>query len=349
MLFSKLVELLKKGDCDIKDYNLFGDPEINQAESLEKAGTNQISFLEHDSYLLNSISNTQASSILIPDIEEIKLILNGRSISWAAAKYPKLAFAEVLEILNPKIQLIYGIHKNSTIEKDVKLAENVNIGANVYVGRFSSIGSNCIIHPGAIIYNNVHIGCNTEVHANAVIHPNSSIGENCIIHSNVVIGSEGFGFIPTKSGWRKMPQIGKVLIGNNVEIGSCSTIDRPAVGETSIGDGTKLDNLVQIGHGVKIGKNCAMAAQVGIAGGAVIEDGVILAGQVGVANRVKVGKGVIASSKCGVVADIEPGQVISGFPAIPNRLWLRCSANFKKLPELAKSIRDISRSNRNNF
>ena len=139
-----------------------------------------------------------------------------------------------------------------------------------------------------------------------------------------------------------MPQIGKVIIESNVEIGSCSTIDRPSVGETRIKEGTKIDNLIQIGHGVEVGKNCAFAAQVGVAGGAIIGDGVILAGQVGVGNRVKVGANVIASSKCGIHTDIEPGEVISGFPAIPNKLWLRCSANFKKLPELAKAIKKIS-------
>ena len=138
-------------------------------------------------------------------------------------------------------------------------------------------------------------------------------------------------------------QTGKVIINEDVEVGCGSTIDSPAVGETKIGAGTKIDNLVQIGHGVKTGKGCAMASQVGIAGGAQLGDGVILAGQVGVGNRVKVGDKVIASSKCGIHTDINPNEVISGFPAMPNRLWLRCSANFKKLPEIVKAIKEMSR------
>ena len=347
MLFSQLIELLQKGESGLVDFNLAGNPEIKQGASLDKATSNQISFLEQGSYLLNVVCNSRASSILIPDIKEIKDLLNTKCISWAAARNPKIAFAEVLEILNPRRTLLPLIHPTSVIEKNVSIGKDVHVSANVYIGNCSSIGSNCIIHPGVVIYENVQIGNNTELHANCVLHPQSVIGSNCIIHSNVVIGSEGFGFIPTNGGWRKMPQTGKVVLENNVEVGACTTIDRPAVGETFIGAGTKLDNLVQIGHGVRIGKNCAMASQVGIAGGAIIEDGVILAGQVGVGNRVRIGKGVIASSKCGVHADIQPGQVISGFPAIPNKLWLRCSANFKKLPELAKSIREISRSNRN--
>ena len=142
-----------------------------------------------------------------------------------------------------------------------------------------------------------------------------------------------------------MPQVGVVILKNKVEIGSGSTVDRPAVGETIIGEDTKIDNQVQIGHGVTIGKGCAMAAQVGIAGGAEIGNGVILAGQVGVSNKIKIGDRVIASSKTGIVSNIESGKVVSGFPAIPNKLWLRCSANFKKLPEIAKAIRQLDRRN----
>ena len=131
------------------------------------------------------------------------------------------------------------------------------------------------------------------------------------------------------------------MINNNVEIGTNCCVDRPSVGDTIIGDGTKIDNLVQIGHGVIIGKNCAFAAQVGIAGGATIGDGVILAGQVGVNNRVKVGNNVIASSKCGIHSDVQDGEIISGFPAIPNKLWLKSSSIFKKLPEIAKKLRQL--------
>ena len=140
-----------------------------------------------------------------------------------------------------------------------------------------------------------------------------------------------------------MPQKGSVIIKSSVEIGTNCCIDRPSVGNTFIDEGTKMDNLVQIGHGVKIGKNCAFAAQVGIAGGAVIGNGVILAGQVGVNNRVKVGNNVIASSKCGIHCDIEDGEIVSGFPAMKNESWLRSSSVFKKLPELAKKLRQLDK------
>ena len=191
----------------------------------------------------------------------------------------------------------------------------------------------------------MRIGAQNTIHANSVIHSGSKIGDECVINANAVIGGEGFGFVPTSNGWKKMPQVGVVILKNKVEIGSGSTVDRPAVGETIIGEDTKIDNQVQIGHGVTTGKGCAIAAQVGIAGGAQIGNGVILAGQVGVSNKVKVGDKVIASSKTGIVTNIESGKVVSGFPAIPNKLWLRCSANFKKLPDIAKAIRQLDRRN----
>ena len=189
------------------------------------------------------------------------------------------------------------------------------------------------------------IGARNLIHSNSVIHSGSTLGDECVINANAVMGGEGFGFVPTSSGWKKMPQVGIVILKNKVEVGSGSTIDRPSVGETIIGEDTKIDNLVQIGHGVTTGKGCAIAAQVGIAGGAQIGNAVILAGQVGVSNKIKVGDGVIASSKTGIVTNIEAGTVVSGFPAIPNKLWLRCSANFKKLPEIAKAIRQLDRRN----
>jgi len=156
-----------------------------------------------------------------------------------------------------------------------------------------------------------------------------------------VIGSEGFGFVTTAAGLRKMPQTGHVVLEDRVEVGCGTCIDRPAMGETRIGSGTKLDNLVQIGHGVRTGRHCAVAAQVGLAGGASLGERVMLAGQVGVANRAHLGDGVVAYSKAGIHNDVAPGEVVSGIPAIPARLHLRCVAAFKALPEMARSLRRL--------
>ncbi len=344
MLFSELINNLKLGLSELQEYNIASDPEINSAASLDLAHKKQITFLEEGNKFGFKLNQIKADAILLPDNKDLISVVQKRNLAWAVFKYPRLAFAESLDFLYPKVKYKEGVHPTAVIGLDVEIQSNVYIGANVSIGNNIKIGRNSIIHPGVVIYDNVIIGEASELHANCVIHPKSIIGDQCIIHSNSVIGSEGFGFVPTKNGWRKMPQTGIVILEKEVEIGSGTTVDRPAVGKTIIGEGTKIDNLVQIGHGVKTGKNCAMASQVGIAGGAQIGDNVILAGQVGVANRVKVGSNVVASSKCGIHTDIDPGQVISGFPAIPNRLWLRCSSTFKQLPEIAKSLKELKRN-----
>jgi len=348
MQFNEIVEKLKQGQSGVIDFKIKKNPVILTAASLDKATENDISFLDKNSQLKlkNLIKTSKASALLLPaDDDLISEIAKKISVDWILVKEPKIAFAETLGFLYPSEIEKEGIHKSAVIGENVKIASGVSIGANVYIGDNTEIGAGTIVHAGVVIYKNVTIGAQNLIHANSVIHSGSTLGDECVINANAVIGGEGFGFVPTSNGWKKMPQVGIVILKNKVEIGSGSTIDRPSVGETIIGEDTKIDNLVQIGHGVITGKGCAMAAQVGIAGGAKIGDAVILAGQVGVSNKVIIGDRVIASSKTGIVSNVEAGKVISGFPAIPNKLWLRCSANFKKLPELAKAIRKLDRRN----
>ncbi len=348
MQFTELVENLKRGQSGVVDFKIEKNPVILSAASLDKANENEISFLDKNSplNLKNLLKTSQASALLLPANDAFIIeIVNQLSFDWILLKEPKIAFAETLDFLYPSEREREGIHKSAVIGENVKIGPGVSIGANVYIGDDTEIGAETIIHAGVVVYKKVKIGAKNLIHANSVIHSGSSLGDECVINSNAVIGGEGFGFVPTSNGWKKMPQVGIVILKSKVEVGSGSTIDRPSVGETIIGEDTKIDNLVQIGHGVTTGRGCAMAAQVGIAGGAEIGDGVILAGQVGVSNKVRVGDRVIASSKTGIVSNIEAGKVISGFPAIPNKLWLRCSANFKKLPEIAKAIRQLDRKN----
>ena len=230
------------------------------------------------------------------------------------------------------------------VDASATIGSGVHIGPHVVVGEACSIADGCTLHAGAVLYEDVQLAKGCEIHSGAVLHPGSRLAAQCVVHSNAVVGSEGFGFGPTAQGWRKMPQTGLVVLEEAVEVGCGTTIDRPSVGETRIGAGTKIDNLVQIGHGVITGKGCALASQVGIAGGAKLGHGVILAGQVGVANRAVIGDGAIASSKSGIHGEVAAGEVVSGYPAIPNRLWLRCSAAFNKLPEMAKTLRKLQAS-----
>ena len=348
MRFNEIIEKLKQGQSGVVDFKIINNPIILTAASLEKAKETDISFLDNNSKtnLKNKITTSKASALLLPASDDYIIeIINKITVDWIKIKYPKIAFAEILEFLYPSEIQKEGIHKSAVIGKNVKISSNVSIGANSYIGDNTEIGAGTIIHAGVVIYSNVNIGSKNVIHANSVIHSGSKLGDECVINANAVIGGEGFGFVPTSNGWKKMPQVGIVILKNKVEIGSGSTVDRPAIGETIIGEDTKIDNLVQIGHGVITGKGCAMAAQVGIAGGAQIGDAVVLAGQVGISNKVKVGDRVIASSKSGIISNIEEGKVVSGFPAIPHKLWLRCSANFKKLPEIAKAIRELDRRN----
>jgi len=343
MLLSKIVELIKNGQSNFINAKIYCDINIENASAIDVAKNNEISFLEDNNILKGSISDTKASVIIVSDNFELTKISSDKKISFLIVKNPRIAFAEVLDSLYKKHIYEAGIDSSATIHKESIIGDNCFIGAKVYIGKNTKIGKNNQIYPGVVILDNIQIGSNNVIHPNCVIYENTIIKNNCVINSNTVIGSEGFGFIPDKGKWIKMPQKGGVILNDFVEIGTNSCIDRPSVGHTIIGEGTKIDNLVQIGHGVKIGKNCAFAAQVGIAGGAIIGDGVILAGQVGVNNRVKVGNNVIASSKCGIHCDIESGQIISGFPAMPNKSWLRSSTIFKKLPDLAKKLRKIDR------
>ena len=345
MRFSELIAVLEQGEAGVLKVSNGQNPELRGAASLETAQQDQLSFLEKGNALVGNLETSAVGAVLIPDQDELKALAEQRKLAWATCRDPRLAFAEALEHLHPRPAQFAGIHPSAVIAERVQLGAGVSVAANVTIGDDTRIGARTVLHPGVVIYGDVEIGEGCELHANCVLHPGCRVGNGCVIHSNAVVGSEGFGFVPTAAGWRKMPQTGLVVLEDHVEIGCGSTIDRPSVGETRLGAGTKVDNLVQIGHGVETGRGCALASQVGIAGGARLGDGVILAGQVGVANRAVIGDRAIASSKSGIHGEVAAGEVVSGYPAIPNRLWLRCSAAFSKLPEMTKQLRQIQRQN----
>jgi UDP-3-O-[3-hydroxymyristoyl] glucosamine N-acyltransferase len=321
--------------------HLADDPDLTGAEALDRAGAGQLSFLEAGNALAAALAASGAAAVLIPADVELQDQATERGIAWVALQDPRLAFAEALATLHPPLRRLPGIHPSAVVDASARIGEGVHIGAHVVVGEACLVGDGCVLHPGAVLYEDVQLGDGCEVHAHAVLHPGSRLGRACVVHSGAVVGSEGFGFVPTATGWRKMPQTGQVVLEDGVEVGCGSTVDRPSVGETRIGAGTKIDNLVHIGHGVVTGRGCALAAQVGIAGGARLGDGVILAGQVGVANKAVIGDRAIASSKSGIHGEVGAGEVVSGYPAIPNRLWLRCSAVYNKLPEMARALRQL--------
>jgi UDP-3-O-[3-hydroxymyristoyl] glucosamine N-acyltransferase len=314
-----------------------GDIDITGVAGIEEAGPGHLTFFTNPRYA-PELRRTRASAVILGESAE------AAPCAMLRAQQPYVAFAKAVELFADSWRPAPGVHERAVLGSDVRLGEGVSIG------------------PYAVIGDGVHIGARTVVSAHVSVGRHSRIGEDCILHTRVsireritvgnrvvvqdgaVIGSDGFGFARRPDGsHHKIPQIGGVVIEDDVEIGANTTIDRPAVGETRIGAGSKIDNLVQIAHGVTLGRNVVLAAQVGIAGSSTLEDSVTLAGQVGVAGHITLGKGVIATAQTGIPNSVDAGAFISGYPAIPNRDWLKSSAVFRKLPELRKLVADLQR------
>jgi UDP-3-O-[3-hydroxymyristoyl] glucosamine N-acyltransferase len=319
------------------------NPILTGLAPIEAATEGTVSYIEGDKFA-KFVSSTTASALILPMSEAIQSQATERGIAWIAAKEPKLLLAQVVKIFYQPFRPTAGIHPSAIVETGVELGADVSIGAHVVIQAGVKIGNGVTIHPNVVIYPDVQIGDRTTLHANCTIHERTQIGADCVIHSGAAIGSEGFGFVPTATGWFKMEQAGYTVLEDGVEIGCNSNVDRPAMGETRIGRDTKLDNLVHIGHGCKIGSNCALAAQVGLAGGVKVGNGVLLAGQVGVANQVTIGDRAIASSKTGIHSNVEPGEIVSGYPAVSHKLWLKTAAIVNRLPEMYQFFKKSQRS-----
>ncbi|AFZ55456.1 UDP-3-O-(3-hydroxymyristoyl)glucosamine N-acyltransferase [Cyanobacterium aponinum] len=318
------------------------NPELTNIAPIDQADVNSLSYIEGDKFA-NMIAITKASALILPLDSALQTQATEKGIAWLASPYPRLTFAQAIDIFYKPYKPSAQIHSTAVIADDVQLGENVSIGAHVVIEKGCKIGDDVCIFPNVVVYPDVTIGDRTLLHANCTIEERTHIGKDCVIHSGAVIGGEGFGFVPTQEGWYKMQQSGYVILEDGVEIGCNSTIDRPAVGVTKIGKNTKLDNLVHIGHNGDIGENCAFAAQVGLAGGVKIGNRVILAGQVGVANQVQIEDNAIASAQTGIHHNVKAGETVSGSPAVSNKLYLKVSAIYKKLPEIYKNVKELQK------
>lgn len=317
---------------------------IRGVAKIEDAPVGTLSYIEGTRYI-HYIATTEASALVIPQDPMIQEAVTARSIAWIATAHPRWVFAQMIgEFYQPAIPKS-GIHSTAAIALTVELGKDVNIGPHVVIHDRVKIGNGVNIQANVVIYPQVIIGDRTLLHANCTLHERTQIGPDCVIHSGAIIGAEGFGFVPTPQGLFKMPQSGHVVLEASVEVGCNSTIDRPALGETRIGRNTKIDNLVHIGHGSQIGENCAIAAQVGLAGAVTLGKGVFLGGQVGIADHVILGDGAIATARAGIIGNIPPKTMVSGFPALPHRLWLQTSALIKRLPHLYQSVKNQSVKN----
>jgi UDP-3-O-[3-hydroxymyristoyl] glucosamine N-acyltransferase len=306
--------------------------EITRVADISTAISGDISFLEK----IENFTATKASCVIVGENIELNCTV-------IQVKNPKLAFAKIAEILHPK-KFKVGIGKHSVIH------ETTEISSGVFVGNFASIGENCFIGEGSQILDgvnigdNVSIGKNSVIHSNCVIYDNVSIGDNCIIHAGTIIGADGFGYVRGENSYTQFPQIGTVFIENNVEIGANSCVDRGALGETRIGEGTKIDNLVQIAHNVNIGKRVIIAAQTGISGSTIIEDDAVIGGQVGIGDHARILSGAIIGSQAGILPNkIVRAGVWWGTPVQPLAEYKRQNAMVKGLGRLREEIKELKK------
>jgi len=318
------------------------DLEITGVAAIDEAISGTLSYVEGAKFsaLLNS---TGASAVILPPDEKLQNQAGEKGLAWLSTTQPRLVFAKAIALFYQPYRPTPEIHPSAVIHPSAKIGDDVYIGAHVVISHDVEIGNHAIIHPNVVIYPEVKIGDRITLHANCTIHERTQIGADCVIHSCAVIGAEGFGFVPIRTGWLKMEQSGYTVLEDGVEVGCNTAIDRPAVGETRIGKNTKIDNLVQIGHGSQIGSGCAIAGQTGMAGGVKIGNRVILAGQVGIANQAKIGDGAMASAQTGILKDVAPGEIVSGSPAIPHKLYLRASAIYSRLPEIYQNLKKLQK------
>jgi UDP-3-O-[3-hydroxymyristoyl] glucosamine N-acyltransferase len=343
MKFSEIVKKLETGaECNSLMSNKDCNPEITGVAAVDEATPNSISYIEGGKFAAQ-VGKTFASALILPMQETLQAQATERGIAWIATPEPRLVFAKAIALFYKPFHPAPEIHPSAVIHPSAEVGKDVYIGEHVVIQPGVKIGDEVCIHPNVVIYPEVQIGDRTVLHANCTIHERSRIGADCVIHSGAVIGAEGFGFVPTPQGWYKMQQSGCTVLEDGVEVGCNTTIDRPAVGETRIARNTKMDNLVQIGHGCQVGENCAFAAQVGMAGGVKVGNRVILAGQVGIANQAKIGDGAIATAKSGIHNDVQPGTIVSGIPSMPHKIYLKASVLYKRLPEIYQTLKQLQR------
>jgi len=319
--------------------DVHGDAEVvlTGVNGLEEAGPGDLVFVRDLRYA-PLLEQSRASAVLIaaaPDGLRIPAIL---------VPSPDLAFAQVLQ----HIETHQIIHPDD-IDPAAHFHYDSVIGAGVCAGPGAVVEAGAVIGPGVVLYAGVYVGRGARIGADSVLYPNvvvreaCTLGERCIVHAGAVIGSDGFGFAPLGGRWAKIPQVGTVVIGDDVEIGSCTCIDRATFGQTVIGTGTKIDNLVMVGHNVRIGEHCVVAGTVGIAGSARIGNNVRVGASAGIVGHIEIGDNATVAARAGVLTSVEPGRTVSGFPAIDHSEHRRVMVGQRRVPELLRRVKQLER------
>lgn len=330
----QLSELAARLDCRLEGD---GTIDVARVSSLEAASAGDLTFFANSRYL-HALRTTRASAVILGDDAE------AAPCAMLRTRNPYLAFAKAVAVFADPWRPAAGIHPRAFVSEAAAVDPEASVGPFAVVEEGARVGARTILHAHVTVGRGASIGDDCVIHAGVSIRERVRLGDRVVVQDGAVIGSDGFGFAHEADGTHvKIPQVGGVVIEDDVEIGANTTIDRPALGETRIAAGAKIDNLVQIAHGVTVGRNALLAAQVGIAGSTSVEESVTLAGQVGVAGHLTIGKGTVATAQTGIPNSVDPGAFISGYPAIPNREWLKASAVFRKLPELRRTLADLQK------
>ncbi len=316
-----------------------GDPGLvlDGVAPLDEAGGSDLSFLANPKYA-KMLHDTNAGAVVVSPDNAIE----GKA--HLVSDEPYMVFAKAVSLFHPPSHPGGGVHASAWVAQSARLGENVTVMNGATVCENASVGDNSVIYPGAYIGHGASIGADTVIYPNATIRERCIIGDRVIIQPGAVIGSDGFGFAMDAGGHQKFQQVGIVVVEDDVEIGANTTIDRAALGRTLIGRGTKIDNLVQIGHNVVIGAHSVIVSQVGISGSTVVGRQVVLAGQVGVAGHLKIGDGSMIGAKSGIMSDIPPGSRMSGHPIQDHRKYLRMLSAMRKLPSFQKEFEDMKKT-----
>jgi UDP-3-O-[3-hydroxymyristoyl] glucosamine N-acyltransferase len=334
----KLAEVARKLGCRLEGP---ADAEIRGVAGIESAGPGQITFLANRRYF-PLLKTTRASAVLVDERIALEREAGAAPIAALRTSNPYLAFARAIELFYTAPRYAPGIHPTAILAKTAQVGKGAHIGPYCFIDENAEIGENAVLHSFVTIYQGAKIGNNFFAHAHAVVREFCQLGDRVILQNGAIIGGDGLGFAKQKDGtWYKMQQSGPAVLEDDVEVQANACVDRATVGETRVGRGSKLDDLVLVGHASRVGTNTMLCGQVGLAGSTRVGDGCILAGQVGTAGHLSVGDGTVVTAQSGIPNDVPARALYSGYPAVENRQWLKTTAALNRLPDLQRRVWEL--------
>lgn len=323
--------------AELVDGSVLGDDtvEITGITNIEEAGSRDIVFAVPPH--LEKAAASQAAAVIIP--------FDSTEFTKPAVRVenPRVAFVKLLKFFTPPPDVERGVHATAVLGNHVELGDNVAIMANVVIGDHVAIGDNTVVYPNTYIGSHVVLGSDVLIYSNVSVREGCHIGSRVILQNGAVIGSDGFGFVSVQGRHHKVPQVGNVIIEDDVEVGANTCIDRATISSTVVKRGTKIDNLVHLGHNVVIGEDCFVVALTGISGSTKVGNHVTFAGQVGSTGHITIGDNCVFAARTGIIGDVAPGSFYAGFPAKPHKEWLKSEAYINKLPDLVKRVRELEK------